>query len=273
MTIGYSDLEVAPQTPSTGPVPIKDHSAGLIVESNDTHKIAGEPYYYDPDNNLPPYSQEKPRRICGAERRTFWIVLAIIAVLITAAAVGGGVGGVVSKNKSSTPSSAQTTTPSLSSTSQISTGSTTPTSTSTDIRSTTTLIGPTRTLARDCPSANNSIYDISYGSSSTMSWRKLCNMNFRSVKRTPANPDNVVNTGTKSLNDCINLCASWDQTNQTLIKSGKAFVCNAVCWINTLDADLPGQCFGFTTQNDTSGFVVDETRKCDTAAWINQSFG
>ncbi|ORY17430.1 hypothetical protein BCR34DRAFT_596905 [Clohesyomyces aquaticus] len=297
MPLGYSDLEVAaPPRLSTavsgtsGPEVVKDHSTGLIVESNDTHKVVSA-YYYDPNNkNHPPPYPGKNERVCGAERRTFYIGVAIIMVVILAAVVGGVVGGIVTRKSSSspstsagtesTPSSTPSSSPSSSpsGTSLASTGTTPSPATTTPsfTISTTTLIGPSATLIRDCPSANDTIYDITYGSAPPMSFRKICNANFRTVKRPAGVGDNSVNAHTNSLNECIDLCASYDTRNKTRITQGKDFVCNAVCWINSLAEKQPGQCFGFTTKNDTGGFTLDMTPdvvKCDTAAWINQGYG
>ena len=34
---------------------------------------------------------------------------------------------------------------------------------------------------------------------------------------------------------------------------------------------FPGQCFGFATQNNSNGFIYDNSVSCDSAAWINQN--
>lgn len=39
-----------------------------------------------------------------------------------------------------------------------------------------------------------------------------------------------------------------------------------------MDDEFPGQCFGYTTQNSSSAFIVNSEDICDSAAWINQTF-
>lgn len=86
------------------------------------------------------------------------------------------------------------------------------------------------------------------------------------------NGDNVYNEKTASLNDCINRCANYNDANRTGIASGSNGVCNAVCWRHSLSSDWPGECFGFSTQNSSSGgFSIDTSgTECDSAGWINQ---
>jgi len=99
------------------------------------------------------------------------------------------------------------------------------------------------------------------------SFRKICANNYLS------NNENVVNTPTESLNDCIALCDAYNVLNRTEIKSGTSNICNAVCWRSTIIGDdFPGQCFGTTTTNSSGAFVYTGDSKCDSAALINQSF-
>ncbi|KAJ3456216.1 hypothetical protein MRS44_016239 [Fusarium solani] len=98
-------------------------------------------------------------------------------------------------------------------------------------------------------------------------FRKRCNVGFA------GSPDNVVNIPAKSLDDCINKCARYNEKNKTEIASRESNVCNSVCWRHRVTGDdWPGQCFGSTIQNSTSsGFPVDEDQiECDSGAWINQ---
>lgn len=76
---------------------------------------------------------------------------------------------------------------------------------------------------------------------------------------------------TTTLDDCINLCGTYNEANKTEIATGANGVCKAVCWRNGfVGDDFPGTCFGFTTQNISSAFVTQTEAICDGAAWINQ---
>ncbi|OBT43101.1 hypothetical protein VE00_05535 [Pseudogymnoascus sp. WSF 3629] len=151
----------------------------------------------------------------------------------------------------------------LSSTTTPSPTSTTPSLTTTEIR------GPSATLLSDCPSSNNTLYSVDIGS--VMSFRKICGLSYPNDLGST-----VVNVATKSLNDCINLCAAYNVQIRADIKAGKAAVCNAVCWRNTFDNnEFPGQCFGYTSKRQAvggEGFAVQKEPICDSAAWVNQDF-
>lgn len=83
----------------------------------------------------------------------------------------------------------------------------------------------------------------------------------------------VINEKTMNLNDCIDKCAAYNKQESSEIRDGRTNVCNAICWRNTFDTNFPGQCFGYTTQNSSSGLGLrSEVVVCDSAAWINQSF-
>ncbi|TGJ79735.1 hypothetical protein E0Z10_g9029 [Xylaria hypoxylon] len=252
----YSDLEVVPgRAPEVVP-----GSAPEVV-----------PYYKENTYNTP---LEKPRRICGLNPKTFWIVFGVCTVLIVGGIAGGVAGALASRNNSSSNSpddSADTRTSSTSPapSSSPSSTSTTP-SASTPTLSTTTVVLPTATLLRDCPSSNGTVYDVSFGSTEPLSFRKFCNAGFRHV----LNGIDVINAPTTSLNGCINACVDYNDKNKTAIASGDNQTCNAVCWRNTDYLDninqIPGQCFAYTTLNTSSGFVVTDEVLCDSAAWINQ---
>jgi len=155
--------------------------------------------------------------------------------------------------------------------SQRSSDVTTPTQTSTVPVTTTQIIGPDYTLQHDCPSSNNTIYDAKVGSVN-MNFRKVCSMGYlNTLQAIGDNRGDTINAPASSLNGCIDLCASYNVQNATEIATAKSFVCNAVCWRNSLDNDdFPGQCFGFTTQNSSNAFVFAEEVKCDSAAWVDQ---
>ncbi|KAH8745062.1 hypothetical protein BGZ57DRAFT_264966 [Hyaloscypha finlandica] len=82
---------------------------------------------------------------------------------------------------------------------------------------------------------------------------------------------------TTTLDDCIGLCAAYNEANKTSIRNGADFVCNAVCWRNGfVNDDFPGTCFGFTTANSTGtgsgtgSFQMTAESICDGAGWIDQ---
>ena len=226
--------------------------------ANDTHKYP----YYSPEGPIPAYpnatdtnkiayesatyERPAPQTICGLRRRTFWILVAVVIVVV-AAAVGGGVGGALASRSSSDSNSnsnsdsnsnsnsdtetAQSSTQ-LSSTALTLTPST-PTP-STQVVTATNILGPANspepTLLRDCPSSNNSIYSVTYGSTSYQ-FRKLCNNAFLNVNGVTAQVGGVVRT----LDDCIDRCAIYNRNNATEIQAGRNPICNAVCWRNTFD--------------------------------------
>lgn len=246
MSHGYSDLQVVPDQPSLEPAQAEKE----LATQQGTEKPAGDTSAYQ-DIDFP------NRHICGLRRKTFWIVLAVATVVVVGAAVGGGVGGALS-NRSSASASA-------SSSSGVSSTAPTTTVPSSVSITTTTIAGPTQTLLRDCPSSNNSLYEVAFGSDQ-FEFRKMCSVKLAGTG------DNVVNDKTTSFDDCISRCASYNNANRTEIASGSSGVCNAVCWRNSLSSDWPGQCFGFSTQNSsTGGFSIDTSGiECDSAGWINQ---
>lgn len=270
-----SGLEVVPQPeqvdshkyPYYSPEPIPAQPQGWT----DTNKIAYESAVYE---------DAKPATICGLRKRTFWIVV-VVAIVIIAAAVGGGVGGALGSNKSSNKASSDNTatnTVTLQSQSDVQSSSTTsptPTSSSPPI-TTTTIVGPTATILRDCPSSNNSVYSVSTGSTSQQ-FRKVCNLSFVNINGIAS----VVNGVVKTLDDCINACALYNANNRTQIAAGTNPICNSVCWRNTFDKTNDwegGRCFGFTTQNITSNgestwrYRLPAEKICDSAALMNQDF-
>jgi hypothetical protein len=259
----HSDLEVAPNTDAPevqkfayyAPEPYKH-------DDTDTHKF---PYATETEE------QNHARTICGLRRRTSWIAL-IVAIIVVAAAVGGGVGStLVSKSSSSNSTTSKADAPQ----SEASIPSTTPTPTSVDTKpniTTTSIVGPSSTILRDCPSSNDTLYDVTHGDT-RMSFRKECDISFVNVNGI----DNAFGKPVQSLNDCIDLCAAFNINNRTQIAAGTSRICNAVCWRNTFDKIndwAGGMCFGFTSQNSSGTFrykLPAETR-CDSAALINQAF-
>ena len=262
----HSDLEVVPQSEApeaqkyayyaNAPEPVPHQSPGdeKEVYASNVHE------------------QNKPPTICGLRKRTFWI-LVIVAVVIVAAAVGGGVGGALaSKSSNDTKiSGAGAGEAQSSGVPQSSSTTPTPTTQSSISITTTSIVGPSSTIFRDCPSSNNSLYDVNFGDTK-MTFRKACDISFLNANGI----DNVVGKPLPSLNDCINACAQFNVNNKTQIEQGGR-LCNAVCWRNTFDKIndwAGGMCFGFTTLNSSGTFryrLPPETR-CDSAALINQAF-
>lgn len=261
-------------------------------------------YYHEPNvvsagGNATPGSSNgpplKPECICGLKPKKFYILLAVAVVLIVGAGVGGGVGGALASHSSSKPESSNGSGLSATITSASSISTTIPTATTTSAEqiasvTTTEVAGPTSTLYRDCPSSNNTLYSVTFGSDE-YTYRKYCSMSLVDDGTT------VVNEPTTNLNSyvsltfllpilllskltylnvshsCINLCAVYNLQNATEIASGDSQPCNAVCWRNGfVDDEFPGQCFGSTTQNSsTGGFNFDSDEIiCDAAGWINQ---
>ncbi|KAI1362735.1 hypothetical protein F5Y08DRAFT_329897 [Xylaria arbuscula] len=236
----YTGLEVVPD----GGPEIVPHSAPELVPS------------YKENNH---YASVKPSEgshltIFGLNRSTFWIIFAVSTFVIIGAIVGGVAGGLLSRNDSN---SGTNTSASLTSSYLSSSPSLTPT-VSTPTNTTSTVILPTATLLRDCPSSNGTLFDVAMGSEEPLIFRKFCTAGLRHV----INSIDVTNEATQSLNDCINACVDYNIANKTAIATGNNQTCNAVCWRNTDQLDninqIPGQCFGFTTGNTSSGFVVTD---------------
>lgn len=292
----YSDLQVAPPHPS-------EYSGLQLPDYSGLHHSPAQTLYPEIASHTgqeykdaEPQNTPSKRLICGLAAKSFWAILAVIvAIVVVGAAVGGGVGGsIVAKNNrnansaASSPSSGSASTTAPASKSSASAGPITSlpassstgtsggpitsppanSSTSTPAVTTTQLPGPSTTLLRDCPSSNNTLYTVDIGS--LMYFRKICNLSYRNSLNGYA----VIDKPTTSLDDCIQLCAAYNVQNGTEIAAGTSDLCNAVCWRNTFtDGNAwPGQCFGYTTQNSSSSFVVDSESICDSAAWVNQSF-
>ncbi|KAH8689005.1 hypothetical protein BGW36DRAFT_76062 [Talaromyces proteolyticus] len=207
------------------------------------------------------------RHICGLKRTTFWILFAAALLIITAAALGGGLGGGLSHRAQNTEQQ-QTSNPSTSTTSTSSTSMSSTTSSAANpsvMAAVGTIDGQPVTLYRDCPSANDTQYSFQIDST-TYKFRKLCNMQAQVTQQHTA----YVNQRTGSLNDCINLCATWNENNVT--KSNAGQVCSSVCWRNGFENDdFPGQCFGYTGNNISApgGFDLQVDNTCDSGIWVN----
>ncbi|KAI0163718.1 hypothetical protein BJ166DRAFT_299589 [Pestalotiopsis sp. NC0098] len=256
----YSGLEVVPGTsPQVVADPTLPEAITGPVKSPATEKIA---YFQAPDA---PDTPARTQRICGLSRKLFYSLLAG-AVILVIGAIAGGVGGALSqRNKASTQKSASDNS-AANETAQggMTTQSVTTATATTAATEATAVVGPSSTLWRDCPGANDTVYTPSR---TDQQYRKLCNNLYWGVK------GNIINERTSSLNDCIDTCAAWNVEAEANITAGEKNPCSTVCWRNTFDSDYPGQCFGWTMKNATDGQFNVSTRasdvQCDSAAWIN----
>jgi hypothetical protein len=277
----HSTLEVAPNLDLPEPAQYAYYAPEVWQNpDNDTNKFS----YVDENHE----KQSEPPRICGLRRRTFWIALGVVMIVVVAA-VGGGVGGALASKSSrnanasasqSEPASATSTLTSSTPSTQPSASSpitSAPTSTPTIASSasnitTTEVVGGSKTLLRDCPSSNGTLYDVTHGDTK-MSYRKECETSVVAIKGSAAFGGTVV----ESLNECIDLCAAFNINNKTPITAGSDTICNTVCWRNTFEKvnDMPGgMCFGFTSENSTGSvrYTRPTETRCDSAILINQPF-
>ncbi|KAI9852958.1 MAG: hypothetical protein M1824_001656 [Vezdaea acicularis] len=135
-----------------------DSSHGRFSDAPEVHNIEALERVPTgpPPSKWPIYGEPIPtkqdRRICGLRPATFWLSLALAAVIIIAAAVGGGVGGTRHTSQSSSLPSPLTS--SLPSPGASTTSAPVPSSTAT-----TNLTAPTQGLAAlDCPNINGRTY-------------------------------------------------------------------------------------------------------------------
>ncbi|KAH7324246.1 hypothetical protein B0I35DRAFT_475508 [Stachybotrys elegans] len=278
----YSDLEVAPSKAPEVFLRDAPERAPEVVPHSAPEPL---PYYYNQnkdDGATPSIPPKEKARVCGVKRRTFWVILGVALAIIIAAVAGGVAGALISRNGSSEGSSDQSTeadpssdgSPSSTAPPPFLTTSgpltTEPATTSTQSLSTTTVTLARTTLIRDCPSADGSLYDASYEDNEPLVFRKFCTAGLRHV----LNGVDLINQPEQSLNDCINACVDYNIRNRTDIATGDNQPCNAVCWRSNEQLSninqIPGQCFGYTTLNNSMGFQVTDEPLCDSAAWINQ---
>ena len=264
----HSDLEVVPPSENIDHAKYAYHSPEPVpapLHGEDTNKI---PYQHAA------HEQDRSRTICGLRKRTFWIAL-LAAVIIVAAAVGGGVGGALSSKSSSKDATPGPNPGAQSSGARNASSAPTPTTSQPSI-TTSTLVGPSSTILRDCPSSNYTVYSATFGDT-VMQFRKVCGNSIANAN----GQDNVAGRPVASLNDCINICAEYNVDNRTAITAGTNRICNAVCWRNTFDQinDWPGgMCFAFTTENITVGgqtawkLTSPAETRCDAAALMNQEY-
>lgn len=218
-------------------------------------------------------------RICGLSVWLFWVLVVAIATVVIAAVVAGSVVGTSKKHRNGSgkiaaSTSARTFATSFSSlpdvtraTASASSSNSRSTSITTASITSSKIPGPTpgQSLVQDCPSSNQTIYSFGATGSLTL-FRKWCNWEFTDVNGATSAP----NTQANSLDECIQLCASYNIQNATEIADGSSNVCNAVSWRYANTDNFLGQCFGYTTKNESGSFVGEYSDHSDSAAWINQ---
>lgn len=272
----YSNL---PEAMSQSP----EHEGLQVVSNNEKETISSPSITYlhphassefrpatfgDAQPEIPHTKQEK-HEICGLRPWLFYTIAAIAIVVVIAAAVAGGVAGSRTRSSASPQAATQSENPALTTSSPTSpsVSSTTLVSSTTSV-TTSELPGPSGvTLLRDCPSSNQTIYPFG-GSSDTLLFRKSCNMcaiNHYGISA-------MIEQMAASLDECIDLCGSFDIQNETEIQSGNANACNAVCWRYDVVDPQVGLCFGYNTQNLSDGLQLGSQNTSDGAAWINQFF-
>ncbi|KAK2592839.1 hypothetical protein QQS21_009442 [Conoideocrella luteorostrata] len=258
MSQQFSTLEVVP-----------DSQKQVAFDPTPPEAIAQEKHQFTElgtDSRRAQNAAPQRKRTCGLSPRVFWLVICV-GLLLIAGLVAGVVGGVVGSKQHSKSEDTSSSSSSSSSLSRSSSSTANPTSTSASSVSITTVTeaAPTQTLYRDCPSSNYTVY-LALGDSRNQ-FRKICSASFHHWSSAE-----LVNKKTSSLNDCIDLCATYNKNNATEIAAGRGSICNSVCWRHKLDdPDWPGQCFGGVTQNSsTAGFSIQDELICDSAAWINQ---
>lgn len=192
-------------------------------EPHTEERCTGEQHPGKSNPEVGPSESGARKRVCGLAPRLFWIVLSIIAVVMVGAAVGVGVGVSLANRSQSveSPSASSTSALSTTSISPDSTGSSlmiggTPTSTTTQSISvsTTSIVGPSTTLYRDCPSSDNTLHDITLGER-TYTFRKFCSTVLLTI-----GDNSLVNQPTTDLNTCINKCALYNHQNASEIAAG-----------------------------------------------------
>ncbi|KAH8881795.1 hypothetical protein GQ53DRAFT_848002 [Thozetella sp. PMI_491] len=282
----YSDLQVVPEKhPDVSLQPgmilvdqSSEHSYGSYSDETGKMVVSGPRYFPEgPRDGSTPLScsetlvppPQRPPRICGLAPKLFWALVGTVTLLIVTGAVVGGVVG-SNRAKASNDASQHSTTAipqggsDTSASSSLPLGSSTPTPSTPLSVTTTTEVDVKNTLYRDCPSSNQTIYNAL--GSPQYQFRKLCEARY------PGNGKTVVNKKAASLNDCVDLCASYNAQNKAAIAAGTMAVCNEVCWRHSLYSDYPGQCFASTYTNTSGGdFPRDfSNTECDSAAWMNQ---
>ncbi|TVY83311.1 hypothetical protein LSUE1_G001550 [Lachnellula suecica] len=288
MTTAHSELEAVPQEDRYRAIPPEGaHSELEAVPQEDGYKAIppegdkyvvmnygpGDKYVVHPADGKDDTADAPSRRICGLRRKTFWLAIGI-ALLVSIGAILGGVFGSRAASKGLSKPIAEPISPSPPTPPNMAaSSSTTPSPTTSGMTTeapsialtTTQLIGPTTTLLSDCPSSNNTIFDVSFGAGQDMLLRKFCANDLSS------DASAIINQPTESLDDCISACAKYNYDNRTEIQGGSSNVCNNVCWRNspTDSNGQPGQCFGSTAPNISGTFAFSGGTNCDSAAWIN----
>ncbi|KAI1866341.1 uncharacterized protein JN550_007729 [Neoarthrinium moseri] len=273
--IDYSGLQVVP---GTSPQVVLDPTLPQVVAG----PVPGPERFLTAEKSAAHayevYESTQTRRICGFSPRLFYAIVAG-AIIVTLAAIGGGIGAALSQRNTSGSGSGPTNSATASTTSinpdkpdaattqavASNTRTASTTSTLSVAQTATQIVGPTKTLLRDCPSSNNTIYT---SPGTDQQFRKLCNNRFLGTGQ------NIINRPVTSLNDCIDACTMYNLDAEADIRNKKRVVCSGVCWRNTFNTDFPGQCFTYplapnTTDGDFTISTAAKDIECDSAAWIN----
>jgi hypothetical protein len=249
MASNYSDLEAVHDYQQPGPEhnPMIQHQVLPGKYSAQYNDAQYAPKNYGDQYQYPAAPPPPPHKLWGLKPKTFWVVFGIISIVVIGAAQSH-------KSKSSSDSNSN--------------------SNSTPISTTTNLTPSLITTPVVGPCSNNTLYTISPSTSNSQSFRKICGLAFVKAASVPIT-ENVVLTQTTTLDDCIGLCAAYNEANKTSIAGGADYVCNAVCWRNGfVNDDFPAACFGFMAANSTGSgsgsFQTTEQSICDGAGWIDQ---
>ncbi|KAK9794185.1 putative fmnh2-dependent monooxygenase protein [Seiridium cardinale] len=148
--------------------------------------------------------RDRRDRICGLQKRWFWGLIAVAAVVLLGVCIGVGVGVSQSKNNvsHSTGSGGASGSTESSSTSATATATTTITSGST---ATSTLASATTTSTGgvDCPAGNDTTYSVP---GSTVQFLHLCGLDYSG----DGEATDIKNVQTDSMADCMTNCAGTE---------------------------------------------------------------
>ncbi|KAI9844473.1 MAG: hypothetical protein M1837_005555 [Sclerophora amabilis] len=219
-----------------------EQPAGLEAVAN-SHAIGNDEkqrYVPPPNVNIQPsngltsghlyYPPETPDQgICGLRKRTFWLLIALVAVIV-AAAVGGGVGGALANRRNNTQvqsppeeaSSGQATQTDQQATSTVTASATARQSDRESVSASATSAGSASkssstpgspvVMAQSpqqpqpytgCDEVNGTLYEASYGGS----YLKVCGLDWGT--------DDILGVMVNTFDYCIEACASWNYQSKS----------------------------------------------------------